>query len=88
MLSEVQKRYLIDNGYKVSDLKTDNIYWIYSHELGYNIAVKNDVWELYEQGWGVLKHMATISRGLDLEQFIILCAAFGIVCPELAVTKN
>lgn len=77
MLTLPQIDYLIDNGYAQSYLRTDSVYWIYSEH--FNIAVKENVFELYAQAPGVLVLLCTVCVPMSLEDFIVLLDAFNMI---------
>jgi len=83
MLTNSQLAYLTDNGFSVSELKTPTIYWVFSET--HCIAVKSGVYDLFEQSPGSMRLLATIACKLDLEGFIILMDALGLVKSETFV---
>lgn len=77
MLKRYHKDYLLENGFSESQLKTESVYWIYNYY--FNIAVKENCYDLFSQDYGSMKLLATICTELDLESFIVLMDAFGLV---------
>jgi len=77
MLKIYHKDYLLENGFSESQLKTESVYWIYNDS--FNIAVKENCYDLFSQDYGSMKLLATICTELDLESFIVLMDAFGLI---------
>lgn len=77
MLPHTHLKYLTDNGFTVSELRTESIYWIYSDE--FNIAVKDNCYDVFRQNWGSLELLASICCKLELDSFIVLMDGLAVV---------
>lgn len=74
-------KFLVDNGYKVSDLKTKGCYWIFNDT--HCIVVKVGLFDLFMypdfENKTELRLLATVCDELSLDNFIVLLSAFGFI---------